>query len=471
MDILEASKKNFKIFCKFVNPDFDLAPHHLKFIEKLQEIAEGKNKRLIIVCPPQRGKSTFSSVYFPAYLLGNNPNARIIVACYGQELSLKMTRDTKALMSSDRYQTLCGETKFRKDLQRADFFQLESSSGYFRATSIGGALTGFSADYLIIDDPFRDMQAALSEKYRNDVEDWYTSVALTRLSPKGSIIIANTRWHQSDLVGKLLEKDPDKWEVVHIKAIEDDDSVCWPSRYTLEDYENIKAEVGSRDFNALYQGNPSDAGQEIFNIENFRYFDEKDLPQMLWVRSWDVAMTTGTRSDYSACALVAIDREGNIYIKNIQRYKLNFNELIDKIEQVADADGEDVHIVIENISIGISAFEEVKRRLADRVVRKAENSHLRKIQKCMIFASRLEIEKVFLQKYGSWQPMFKDEVMAFPGGIHDDMVDATSNAVNYLANKNGQYSEKPIFQVGSFEYFEELSRPVFRSRRRGSKLL
>jgi len=130
-----------------------------------------------------------------------------------------------------------------------------------------------------------------------------------------------------------------------------------------------------------------------------------------------------------------------------------------------------VHIVIENISIGISAFEEVKRRLADRVVRKAENSHLRKIQKCMIFASRLEIEKVFLQKYGSWQPMFKDEVMAFPGGIHDDMVDATSNAVNYLANKNGQYSEKPIFQVGSFEYFEELSRPVFRSRRRGSKLL
>ena len=263
-------------------------------------------------------------------------------------------------------------------------------------------MTGFSADYLIMDDPFKDMSQALSEKYRQEVIDWFNTVALTRLSPKGVVIITNTRWHEMDLVGKLLEKNSDEWEVVHIKAIEDDGSVCWEERYTVEDYEKIRNEVGVAEFNALYQGTPRGIGEATFDINNFRFYDEREVPNIQWMRSWDIAITNNSRSDYSACALIGIDREGDVYVKNVQRYKLPFNQLMDKIEQVAWADGNDKYILIEAVAVGISAYEEIRRRLDGFVVRKSENSHLKKVQKAMIFASRLELQKVRLLKNQNW---------------------------------------------------------------------
>ena len=456
MDIITATKSNFKIFCKWLQPDLELSRHHLQMIDALQRAFEGKNKRLIVVCPPQRGKSTFNSIFFPSFVLANDPDKRIIVASYGNELALKFTRDCKALINSERFLALSPKTKFKKDLQRSDYFSFEGSRGYYKATSIGGALTGFSADYLIMDDPFKDMSQALSEKYRQEVIDWFNTVALTRLSPKGVVIITNTRWHEMDLVGKLLEKNSDEWEVVHIKAIEDDGSVCWEERYTVEDYEKIRNEVGVAEFNALYQGTPRGIGEATFDINNFRFYDEREVPNIQWMRSWDIAITNNSRSDYSACSLIGIDREGDVYVKNVQRYKLPFNQLMDKIEQVAWADGNDTHILIEAVAVGISAYEEIRRRLDGFVVRKSENSHLKKVQKAMIFAARLELQKVRLLKNQNWHQAFFDECLSFPSGAHDDMVDAVSNGINYMAKRNGTFVETQTYQPGTLEYYDAL---------------
>ena len=456
MDLITATKSNFKIFSKWLQPDLEFSRHHTQMINKLQDAFEGKSKRLIVVCPPQRGKSTFNSVFFPAFLLANDPNKRIIVASYGNELALKFTRDCKALINSERFLALCPGTKFKKDLSRSDYFSFEGSRGYYKATSIGGALTGFSADYLIMDDPFKDMAQALSEKYRQEVLDWFNTVALTRLSPNGVVIITNTRWHEMDLVGKLLENDNKGWDVLHIKAIEDDGSVCWKERYSLQDYEKIRNEVGVAEFNALYQGTPKGIGEATFDTNNFNFYDERECPNIQWMRSWDIAVTNNSRSDYSACALVGIDREGDVYIKNIQRYKLPFNQLMDKIEQVAFADGQEVHVLIEAVAVGITAYEEIRRRLDGFVVRKSENAHLKKVQKAMVFASRLELQKINLLKHQNWHSVFFDECLSFPSGAHDDMVDAVSNAVNYLAKRNGTFQEAVVYQPGTWDYYEQL---------------
>lgn len=259
-----------------------------------------------------------------------------------------------------------------------------------------------------------------------------------------------------DLVGKLLENNNKGWEVLHIKAIEDDGSVCWKERYSLQDYEKIRNEIGVAEFNALYQGTPKGIGEATFDVNNFNLYEERDCPQIQWMRSWDIAITNNSRSDYSACALVGIDREGDVYIKNIQRYKLPFNQLMDKIEQVAYADGHETHILIEAISVGISAYEEIRRRLDGFIIRKSENAHLKKVQKAMIFASRLELQKIRLLKHQNWHAAFMDECLSFPSGAHDDMVDAVSNAVNYLAKRNGTFQEATVYQPGTWDYYEQL---------------
>jgi len=470
MNLIEATKSNFKIFCQFVYQDFEVANHHERIIDELQEIFEGKKDRLMINVPPQRGKSLITSVLFPAFLLANNQNTRIVVISYGQELSLKFTRDAKSVIEGERFQLLCPGTKFKKDLQRADYFSIENSKGYYKSTSIGGSLTGFSADCIIIDDSVKDWQQASSAGYREEVWNYFTTVALTRLSPNGKVIICQTRWNEQDLCGKLLEKHSRDWNVLKIKAIEDDSTVCWSSRYTLQDYEKIRQSVGIAQFNALYQQEPRGTGETTFDINNFRYYDERECPHIQWVRSWDLAIATNQRSDYSACSLIGISSDGDIYIKNVQRYKLPWNQLMDKIEQVAYADGSLVHVMIEAVSIGIAGYDEVKRRLQGHIVRKAENTHLKKEQKAMVFASRNELQKVRLLKNQNWHSMFLDECLSFPGGHHDDMVDCVSNAVNYLASRAGTFQEAEVYQPGTIGYYDALiATQTVQKPRRGIK--
>ncbi len=457
MNLIEATKSNFRVFCQWVGgKDFEIANHHEKIIQELQDVFDGKTKRLIINCPPQRGKSLLTSVLFPAFLLANNPNKRIVVISYGQELSLKFTRDSKAILEGERFKLLCPDAKFKKDLQRADYFSLENSSGYYKSTSIGGSLTGFSADYVIVDDSIKDWQQANSPGYREEVWNYFTTVALTRLSPQGSVIITQTRWNEQDLCGKLLENQAKLWKSLKIKAIEEDETVCWSSRYTLDDYNKVRQAIGVPQFNALYQQEPRGGGETTFDIANFRRYQERDEPNVQWIRSWDLAISTTKRADFSACALVGIDAEGTVFIKNIQRYKLPWNQLMDKIELVARTDGPSVHVLIEAVSIGIAGFDETRRRLEGYVVRKAENTHLKKEMKAMVFASRVEIQKVKILQNQNWHSMFLDECLSFPGGLHDDQVDAVSNAVNYLANKNGTFKENTTYKPGTVEYYEQL---------------
>jgi len=469
MNLIEATKSNFRIFCQWVFPDLEIANHHERIIDHLQEVWEGKNERLVINVPPQKGKSLFCSILFPLFILANNPNAKIICISYGQELSVRFTRDAKALANSERFLLLCPDYKFKKDLSRADYFSFENGRGYYKSTSIGGALTGFSADYVIIDDPVKDMAQASSETYRQEAWDYFNSVALTRLSPKGKAIVCMTRWNEQDLTGKLLETQGRDWKQLKIKAIEDDDTICWEGRYSKQDYEKIRNELGISVYNALYQQEPRGTGESTFDHNNFRLYDERDCPNVRWLRSWDLALTTTTRSDYSACALIGISQDGDVWIKNIQRYKLPWNQLIDKIEQVAYADGQDVHVLIEAVSFGIAGYEEVARRLVGWIVRKAEQSQLKKEQKAMIFASRVELQKVRLLKNQNWHQMFFDECVSFPGGAHDDMVDAVSNGINYLAKRAGTFEEAKISVPGTLEYYEALIDNQMPKPRRGAR--
>lgn len=456
MNIIDATLKNFKVFSKYVKPDLQFSKHHTQIADKLQDCFDGKSKRTIIVVPPQRGKSLFSSVLFPAFVLANDPNKRIIVASYSQNLSFKFTRECRDLISSERYQNLVPHAKFKKDLNKSDFFSFENSTGYYKATSITGSLTGMSADIIIVDDPFSSYVESSSPKVREDVLSWFNSVAMTRLSPGGIMIVVNTRWNVDDLVGTLLKSNKD-YDVLHVKAIEDDGTICWSERYTKEDYEQIREEIGYQIFEALYQGNPTLLDNVHIATENFQLIDIDEMPNLNWIRSWDIAVSTKNVNDYTACALMAVDKYGNVFIKNVQRMKLPYNELIDKIEEVAWNDGLETTVLIENIGVGLVTFQEVQRRLQGFVVRPTENKKANKVQKAMPFVSKVEAGKVYLSKNSNWVELLKGECQGFPFAQHDDMVDAVSNGTNYCLKRQYTIEEEEIVEPGTWAYYEALS--------------
>lgn len=164
---------------------------------------------------------------------------------------------------------------------------------------------------LIVDDPFKDRAEADSPTIRRKVWEWYTSTLYTRLTPVGGILVINTRWHQDDLSGRLLESarmgEGDQWKLINFPAIAETDEdyrktgeALHPERYPLEQLLAIRKAIGTRDWEALYQQHPTPDGGNISKAEWLRFWLPKDLPakfeQMLL--SWDMAFKDGDDTDY-----------------------------------------------------------------------------------------------------------------------------------------------------------------------------
>lgn len=209
------ARTNLLDFTRFTMPEYRVNWHHRLICQKLDEFIEGKNKRLIIACPPRHGKSELVSRRFPAYILGRNPDAKIIACSYGSDLASLLNRDVQRIISSPEYAELFPDTKLNDAnvrstaqenyLRNSDIFEVVNHKGVYRSAGVGGAITGMGGDYLIVDDPIRSRADAESPAIRDKVWKWYSSTFRTRRQKDASILITATRWHEDDLTGRLLE--------------------------------------------------------------------------------------------------------------------------------------------------------------------------------------------------------------------------------------------------------------------------
>ena len=217
----EVKQKDFMTFVKHVWPGFIEGEHHRVYAKKLQEVAEGKLKRLIVCMPPRHTKSEFASFLFPAWLMGRDPTKKIIQATHTAELAVGFGRKVKGLIESDEFGEVFPGVKLASDAKASGRWSTNKRGEYY-AVGVGGALAGRGADLAIIDDPISE-QMALSPSELEKVYEWYTSGPRQRLQPGGAIIIVMTRWSIKDLVSRVLQKQAergaDKWEVVEFPAI------------------------------------------------------------------------------------------------------------------------------------------------------------------------------------------------------------------------------------------------------------
>ena len=234
----ETCQKQFLSFVKTIWPSFIQGRHHEIIAEKLERVARGELKRLIINMAPRHTKSEFASFLFPAWMMGKNPNMKIIQATHTTELAVNFGRKVKNLLDTEEFREVFPDVKLAADSKASGRWDTNKGGMYY-AVGVGSNLAGRGGDLVIIDDPHSE-QDALSEMAFDNAYEWYTSGPRQRLQPGGAIIVVMTRWGLKDLTGRLIKAQgsdimSDEWEIVEFPAILPSDKPLWPQFWQKDD--------------------------------------------------------------------------------------------------------------------------------------------------------------------------------------------------------------------------------------------
>jgi len=304
---LEASKKahdNFIEYVKFVWPGFVAGKHHHIVAQKLEAVANGTLKRLIINMPPRHTKSEFASYLFPSWFIGRVPTKKIMQATHTADLSIRFGRKVRNLMDGEDYRKVFPDVKLRADSKAAYRWETDDGGEYY-AAGVGGSIAGRGADLFIVDDPHSE-QDAMSPTALDNAWEWYMSGPRQRLQPGGSIIIVMTRWGDADLTARLIKQqamDPkaDQWEIVEFPAIFDSGEPLWPEYWKLEELEKIKASISLSKWQAQYMQRPTSDASSLIKRDWWQVWDKKDIPRLQYIiQSYDTAFLKTRTADISA---------------------------------------------------------------------------------------------------------------------------------------------------------------------------
>ena len=261
-------------FVEYTHPSWDTGEHHKTICTALESVERGECDRLILNAPPRHSKSEIVAKRFPAWCLGKHPDWQIITASYGDLLASDIGADVRDILRDPYYQNIFPGTVLRADAQASGRWRTEQG-GVYVAAGVGGPIVGRGANLAIIDDPFKNREEADSDRTRDIVWRWFMGALLTRMMPGGAIAIIMTRWHQDDLVGRILQTDADSWRVVNLQAISDEhtdkEQALWPGEpteerpdgrwYPLSSLRRIRETMTKggrlREWKAQYQGSPT----------------------------------------------------------------------------------------------------------------------------------------------------------------------------------------------------------------------
>lgn len=432
-------------FAAYTNPAYTPAPHHALIAEKLDAVARGDIKRLMICMPPRHGKSELASRRFPAWYLGNNPNKQIIAASYNSDLSNDFGREVRNIVNSPEFRVLFN-VSLAQDSQAANRWHTDKG-GMYVAAGVGTAITGRGADILLIDDPFKDRQEADSETRRETVWNWYTSTAYTRLMPNGAIVVINTRWHDDDLSGRLLEQaehDGDKWEVLSLPAINEDNEALWPDWYPVERLNEIKSVLPARDWNSLYQQNPVPDDGDFFKSHWFGEYDE--IPEGLVFYGASDYAVTDDGGDFTEHGIYGVDQNKNIYFVDWWRGRTTSDIWIDSMCDL---------ILKYEPSIWFGESGVIKKAIEPYMIQRMteRNAYCRiewmpsvvdKPTRARPIQGMASMGKVFFPKNARWKGDVITQLLRFPAGKHDDAVDVCSLAGRGIEFFRPKIKPKPM---------------------------
>lgn len=443
--LLRMSRQDLLGFTRFTMPNYQANWHHKLISKYIMQWAFGDIDRLMIFTPPRHGKSELVSRRTPPFILGHIPDAQVVIASYADSLASKMNVAAQRIMSTQSYQALFPETKipFKGGInplskkRTNNHVELLNGEGSIRSTGTRGSLTGEGANYLIIDDPFKNGEECQSQKIRDSVYDFWQSTAETRLEDPAKVLLTMTRWHDDDLAGRLLEDDPDGWTILRLPAIADErlneedprqiGEALWESKYSLKRLENKKRTTPSRWWEPMYQQNPVPEAGAIIKREWWKYYGT--APKFIRViQVWDCAHKVGLDNDYSVCATWGEASDG-FYLIDVWRDKAEAPELERAALSLYNRNKPSA-VVIEDKAAGIGLIQSLRRKKIPVVAYNPGSKD--KVIRAINASPQIEAGNCYLPERASWVEDFVTEHQRFPSAVHDDQVDTTSMAIDYM---------------------------------------
>ena len=443
--------------------------------------------RLIISMPPQEGKSERSTRYGVLWMLRRWPDLRVAIISYGdrmaQEMSWKIRGDIETHNGEEGNVDI--GLRLMKDSKAKGDWKLGTGRGSVYATGIGGPLTGRPVDLLVIDDPVKDAKGADSDIESSDAWLWWHAVGTTRLAPGAPVIVILTRWHESDLAGRLLTKQHedeqselehfDRWHVINIAAQADyapQDDVFDPYDYdplgrqpgefmssargrTQEQWETIKASKPPRVWSALYQGRPTPDSGDVFNRNWWVRFSspiwtaQGDGSYMIHeanevIQSWDMTFKDANSSDF-VVGQVWARRGAYAYLVDQVRARMSFTATLDAFKLMCAKWPQASVKLVEDKANGAAVIDTLRKEIGGIIPVQVTAKEGSKESRAQAVAPYVESNNVMIPNMNIAVPGFDPESFIvectqFPNGQHDDQVDACSQALArmYIKGSGGK---------------------------------
>lgn len=464
----------------------------------MREVEAQLSPRLMLLVPPRHGKSELASIRFPAFVLGHHPDWEVINCGYNLDLPMRFSRKVREIVRDPGYKPLFADTAMDPDSQSAEAWNTTAGGG-FTAAGVGGGITGKGATVLTIDDPIKNQEEADSINTRDGLWDWYWSTAYSRLSPGGGVLIIQTWWHDDDLAGRLQQKmrheeDSDtftiikypalaeKWEYrnnetglieryeepldeSHIQLREaacltDNEPVSLnegalellrmpgealhPQRYNEKMMRSMRANQPPRIWSALYQQNPVPDEGVYFKKEYFKY---EPTPPEAYNRNvyqaWDFAIGERQQNDYTVGVTFIQDEADFLHLVEVVRFKADsfviVEEMLDAAERWGSEPTAPLTLGVEDSQIWKAIRPLFEKRMSERglyppyeVLRPLTD----KMARARPLQGRLQQGRIYFPSEKPWAAEVEKELLRFPAGAHDDIVDAMSWAVHLAVGKS-----------------------------------
>jgi phage terminase large subunit-like protein len=432
----------------------------------------GDNDALMVLMPPQEGKSQRASRRYPEWRLEEDQTLRIAIVSYELEMALRWGRDIKQDIALHPDML---PISIRRDSTAAGRWETPQGGGVY-CVGIGGPLTGRPVDLLIIDDPVKDRAAAESDKLRDVAWDWWESVALTRLAPGGKVVLIQTRWHEDDLAGRILSRPgPLRWKVIKIPAIaEEDDPLGREPGVELRSvrgrapghFYNLRRGLSPYVFSGVFQQTPTAPEGNFFRRATFRYWRpaepwpdgrqriETEAGPVTLADCWifatvDVAASVKTSADYTVIAVWAITVSGDLLLLDRARDRVPEHDHFKLAVPLRDR----WHFQVLYIEKGYFATTLIDDARAAGWPVAPLSADTDKVTRAIPAAGRLHAGRVYFPAETScslcrhppgcgcehtclpWLNSWCDELAAFPKATHDDQVDTLSYAARVQSHE------------------------------------
>lgn len=269
---LELARRDFFEYCKLTASDF--YKEDRKFLKdlccQLQDFYESDEKVCVINMPPRHGKSR-SAGKFVEWILGTNPNEKIMTGSYNEDLSSSFAKSVRDTIASEKtegvivYNDIFPNTRIKDGEATQKKWALAGSKvSNYLATSPTGTATGFGCTIMIIDDLIKNAKEAYNENTLKNHIEWFNNTMLSRTENGFKLIIIMTRWSSNDLAGYILE-NYENVRHINYKAVQEDGSMLCKEVLSKEDYEFKTKNMNKDIVYANYQQEPIDVKNRLYS--------------------------------------------------------------------------------------------------------------------------------------------------------------------------------------------------------------